>query len=201
MSIVRRRRTTESAFRELAGRLFEEAFTLPSLRRVSPQGKQVLPVNVYETDVDLMVVAPVPGIHPEDVEVTVRGDTLTIRSDMRGSLEETKNYLRHEWHYGPYTRVVTLPFPVDADKANARLGNGVLTLALPKAEKTKPKRIMLRRLSPTEGEYAHHGAAEFSPEEYESAAHGHAPSQKKAEKKKGTQHASTTKKRSPREAS
>ncbi|MCL5961475.1 MAG: Hsp20/alpha crystallin family protein [Chloroflexi bacterium] len=167
MSTVRRRHTRETTIRELAGRLFEEAFTLPSLRRVSPEGRQVLPVNMYETDVDLIIVAPMPGIHPEDVEVTIRGDTLTIRGAMRGSLEETKNYQRHEWHYGPYARIVTLPFLVNPDKANARLGNGVLTLALPKAEVAKTKTIKLQRLSPTEGELARHGAPEFAPEEHE----------------------------------
>lgn len=179
MSTIRRRRTRESSIRELAGRLLEEAFTLPSLRRISPQARQVVPVNMYETDVDLMIVAPMPGIHPEDVDVTVRGNTLTIRSRMRGSLEETKNYSRHEWHYGPYTRVVTLPFDVDADKANARLGNGVLTLALPKAESTRAKRIRLHRLSATEGESAHHGAPEFAPEEYEQTVHKHGINERK----------------------
>jgi HSP20 family protein len=147
--------------------MLEEAFSLPSLRRVSPKGRQVIPINMYETDEDLMIVAPMPGVHPDDIEITVRGGTLTIQSRMRGSLEETKDYLRHEWHYGPYVRVITLPFDVDANKANARFGNGVLTLALPKAESTRAKRIRLHRLGPTEGEYAHHGAAEFSPQAYE----------------------------------
>lgn len=171
MSMIGRRRARESTLRDLAGRFLEEAFSMPSLRRVSPSGRQVIPINMYETDVDLMIVAPMPGIHPEDIEVTVRGSTLTIRSEMRGSLEETKNYLRHEWHYGPYTRVVTLPFDVDPDKANARLGNGILTLALPKAESTRAKKIKLQRLGPTEGESAHHGAPEFSPEAYTHGEH------------------------------
>ncbi len=167
MKEVSRRRERDATFRELAGRLFEGALTLPSLRRVSPDGRQILPVNMYETDQDLMIVAPVPGVHPEDVEVTVRGNTLTIRTGNRGSLEETKNYVRHEWHYGPYARVVTLPFQVDPEKANARLGNGILTLAMPKSATSRTKTIRLQRIAPAEGESAGHGAVEFAPEEHQ----------------------------------
>jgi len=167
VSTIGRKRARETALRDLACRMLEEAFSLPSLRRVSPKGRQVIPINMYETDEDLMIVAPMPGVHPDDIEITVRGGTLTIQSRMRGSLEETKDYLRHEWHYGPYTRVITLPFDVDADKANARFGNGVLTLALPKAASTRAKRIRLHRLGPAEGESARHGAPEFSPQAYE----------------------------------
>lgn len=151
-------------------KFFEEAFTLPSLRRVTGEHAQVVPVNVYETDVDLMIVAAMPGLQPDDIEVNVGDNKLTIHGEMRGSMEETKNFLRREWHYGPYSRTIDLPFPVDAAKANAAYGGGVLTVTLPKAETTKSYKIKLQRIAPARGEAAGHGAAEFAPEKHKHAA-------------------------------
>lgn len=163
----RRKLSLPSELRKAGERIFEEAFTLPSLRRQTGEGGQVVPVNMYETEIDLMIVAAMPGLQPEDIEVDVLDNKLHIHSRMRGSLEETKNYLRHEWHYGPYSRVVDLPFPVDASKANAAYGGGVLTVTLPKAEMTKTFKIKLQRIAPARGETAQHGAAEFAPEKHE----------------------------------
>ncbi|MDA8188404.1 MAG: Hsp20/alpha crystallin family protein [Dehalococcoidales bacterium] len=168
MSETRRRQVHRPAdLREEMGKLFEEAFTLPSLRRVTADGEQVVPLNMYETDVDLMIVAAMPGLQPEDIDVEVADHKVNIRAQMRGSLEETKNYLRHEWHYGPYSRTLDLPFAVDAARANAAYGGGVLTVALPKANVTKTHRIKLQRIAPARGEAAHHGAAEFAPQKHE----------------------------------
>ncbi|MBI4318138.1 MAG: Hsp20/alpha crystallin family protein [Chloroflexi bacterium] len=149
---------------ETWGRETEESFTLPSLRRIIGDGFQAIPINLYETAVDLMVVAPMPGLHPDDIDILVADSTLTIKSGMRGTLEDTKNYLKHEWHYGPYLRTIKLPFPVDAKKANACYGNGLLTLTIPKSKTTRATRIKLERLGPARGEWAGHGAVEFAPE-------------------------------------
>lgn len=165
-SLHRRRIHIPPEMRSTGERLFEEAFTLPSLRRLTGSGLQVVPLNVYETDLDLIVVAAMPGLQPEDIEVDVTEDKLSIHSKMRGSLEETKNYLRHEWHYGPYSRTIDLPFAVDASKANAAYGGGVLTVTLPKTEATRSHKIKLQRIAPARGEAAHHGAAEFAPEKH-----------------------------------
>ena len=130
-------------------------------------GQQSLPVNMYETDVDLLIVAAMPGIRAEDIEITVTGQTLTIRSEMRGSMEETKDYLRREWYYGPYRRTLELPFPVDADKANANYGAGVLTLSLPKSGTSRSHRIVLTDTGLGKGEAEGHGGMEFSPDVHE----------------------------------
>lgn len=143
---------------------FEEAVTLPSFRQTTREGSQLVPVNIYETDVDLVIAAPMPGLRPEDIEVTVTDRLLTIRSGLRGTVEDNKDYIRHEWHYGPYSRTVDLPFPVDADKANATYGNGVLMLMIPKAKQTTGHRIKITETGPARGETAQHSVAEFSPE-------------------------------------
>lgn len=86
---------------------------------------QHVPVNVYETDQAIVVVAPLPGVMAEDVKVTIDGGTATITAAMRTAAE--KDYLLHEWHYGPYERKVDLPEGFGGG-ADASFANGQLAL-------------------------------------------------------------------------
>lgn len=88
---------------------------------------QHVPVNVYETDEALVVVAPLPGVMAGDVEVRVRPGTLTISAAMRTAAP--KDYLLHEWHYGPYRREVEIPDRYGGEVA-ASFGNGQLAVHL-----------------------------------------------------------------------
>ncbi len=117
----------------------------------TPEGEQILPINVYDVDHDLVVVVPMPGMEPENVHVTVAGKILTIRASLRGPGQFDRRYIRHEWTYGPYMRRIELPSPVDAERANASLGNGVLTLTLPKVAMAQTRRIELRKTGTAEG--------------------------------------------------
>ena len=84
---------------------------------------QSVPVNVYEADEAIVIVAPLPGVMADDVEVDVEGRSLTIRAAMRTAAP--KDYFLHEWHYGPYERAVELPDgfggPVEASFGNGQL--------------------------------------------------------------------------------
>ncbi|HSM38169.1 MAG TPA: Hsp20/alpha crystallin family protein [Candidatus Limnocylindrales bacterium] len=96
-----------------------------------------IPVNVYENERELLVVAPMPGVAAEDISVDVTSDDhLTLRAAMHGEGQERIEYLTREWSYGPYERTVSLPCSVDASRANLAFGNGVLTVSLPKAQHT-----------------------------------------------------------------
>jgi len=96
-----------------------------------------IPVNVYENERELMVVAPMPGVAAEDISVDVTPDgSLTLRARMHGEGQERIGYLLREWSYGPFERTIELPRNVDASRANLAFGNGVLTITLPKAERT-----------------------------------------------------------------
>ena len=86
-----------------------------------------VPVNVYEAGEALVVVAPLPGVQPEDVDVSVDGTELRIAAAMRSPA--AKDYLVHEWHYGPYERVVELPEGF-AGGGTATFGNGQLAIRL-----------------------------------------------------------------------
>jgi HSP20 family protein len=93
-----------------------------------------IPINLFENERELVVVAPVPGVAPEDVAVDVTdAGRLTIRVAQRGAGQERISYLLREWAYGPYERSIELPRQVDARRANLSFGNGVLTISLPKA--------------------------------------------------------------------
>ena len=97
-----------------------------------------VPVNVFENDRELMIVAPMPGVAPEDISIDVLDDgRLTVRSRMHGEGQERISYLRREWSYGPYERTIELPCAVDAKRANVSYGNGVLSITLPEGRRDK----------------------------------------------------------------
>ena len=90
-----------------------------------------VPVNVYEAGEALVVVAPLPGVMPEDVSITMDGNELRISAQMRSPA--AKDYLVHEWHYGPYERAVTLPEGFGGG-GTATFGNGQLAIRLVRGE-------------------------------------------------------------------
>jgi HSP20 family protein len=116
-----------------------------------------VPVNVFENDRELMVVAPMPGVAPEDISIDVLDDGhLTVRSRMHGEGQERIRYLSREWSYGPYERTIELPCAVDAKRANVSYGNGVLSVTLPKAGATSSGRVLVQRTGHTRGVAAGH---------------------------------------------
>jgi HSP20 family protein len=101
-----------------------------------------IPVDVIEHDHSFEVRAAVPGVKPEDVEVTVQGERVAIRAEVRADeLPPADNWLMREHRTGTLQRSINLPSPVVSDNAEARVENGVLTLRLPKAQGVLPRRI------------------------------------------------------------
>lgn len=114
---------------------------------------QEIPVKVYKTDDRLMVVAPMPGLEPENILIEVTDDGhLILDGEMRGILKDVKELLLDEWSVGFYHRELELPTPVDGASANVTYGNGVVTVALPISDRTVPTRLTLERVTPTHGE-------------------------------------------------
>jgi HSP20 family protein len=146
MSIVRWEPFSDlMSLREAMDRLFEESVVRPGNRFLAPFGPGDLAVDMYETDDDLVVTAALPGVKPEEVDITITGDTLSIKGETTSEIKvEKANYLRQERRYGAFARTVTLPVPVRADKAEAKFKDGVLTLSIPKAEEAKPKIVKVK---------------------------------------------------------
>ena len=130
--------------REAMDRLFEDSYT-PARRMNQEDGGQRrfrLPLDAYVTSEEIVIQANMPGVKPEDVEITLEGDTLTIRGTRPAPLENV-NYVLQERTHGEFQRTLTINVPVDADKAEAKFENGLLTLSIPKAEAVKPKTIQV----------------------------------------------------------
>jgi len=94
-----------------------------------------IPIDLIERDDSYEVRASVPGVKPDDVEVTVQGERVTIRAELRGEDENRgDNWLMREHRYGISQRTITLPSAVSSDNAEARIEHGVLALRLPKLQ-------------------------------------------------------------------
>ena len=128
--------------REAMDRLMEDGYSQRRQAAESRGRRLRLPIDAYVTPEDIVVVANMPGIKPEDVEIILEGDTLTIRSERPAPLENV-NYVLQERTYGSFQRTLNINVPVDADKAEAHFENGLLTLTIPKAEAARPKQIQV----------------------------------------------------------
>jgi HSP20 family protein len=136
------------SLREAMERLFEDSFVGAGAQRngnnnggSAPELR--LPIEAYVTENDIVVRAAVPGLAPDQVEITLEGDTLTLRGEFPRPLENV-NYIFAERPWGRFSRTLQLNVPVQADKAEATFENGLLTLSLPKAEAVRPKTIQIK---------------------------------------------------------
>ena len=102
------------------------------------------PVDIYETENELVVKADLPDLQEKDIDVRVAGNTLTIRGERKFEKDVNEdNYFRIERAYGSFTRSFTLPNTVSSENIRAEYRNGVLTLHMAKREESKPKQIKI----------------------------------------------------------
>jgi len=104
-----------------------------------------LTIDVYQTDNDIVIKSTIAGVKPEDLDVTINSDMVSIRGERRNEeMVREENYYYQECYWGGFSRSVILPVDVIADKAEASMKNGILTIRLPKADNTKTKKIQVR---------------------------------------------------------
>lgn len=134
-----------SRLRREMDRLWEDFFG-PRGRELRPWEEQWAPaMDVSETADQIVVKAEVPGIDPQNINITLTGDVLAIKGEKKSEREETKeSYHLVERSYGSFSRSLTLPAAVNADKIDAKYEKGVLTITCPKKEKVKPKAIEIK---------------------------------------------------------
>lgn len=135
--------------RDAMSQLFEESLVRRSPFGTWPLGRHedasTLAVDMYETESDVMVKASLPGLKPEEVDITITGNALEIHGETKEETEEKHgDYYYKERKYGAFQRSLTLPVEIKADEAEATFENGVLTLKLPKAEQAKAKQIKIQ---------------------------------------------------------
>lgn len=102
----------------------------------------VLPIDLFEQDGKLVVKAAVPGVSPEELDVQIEKNVLTIRGEHKSeaATEDTKIY-RREVAYGAFSRSIRLPENLQVDNVDATFSNGIVTISIPKAEEPKPATI------------------------------------------------------------
>ena len=102
-------------------------------------------VNIWTNQDGQVISAEMPGVHPEDIDIDVTGDALSISGVRRpDQVSREARYHRRERNYGSFSRTIQLPFMVDTKKVEASFKNGVLFVNLPRAEADKPRKIAVK---------------------------------------------------------
>jgi HSP20 family protein len=110
------------------------------------------PVDLSETEDEIVVKASLPGVKPEDIDISITDQVLTLKGESKEEHEEKQhNYYRRERRHGTFMRQFSLPSEVDSNRAEAQFEDGVLRLTLPKAEQAKPKTIKVQAKPVLEG--------------------------------------------------
>ena len=124
---------------DLFGRFFGES------NLVWPERTYWPAINIADHEDAVVVTAEVPGCKPDDIEISVHGNTMSISGEKKEKTEEKKkDYYHMESRYGNFRRELILPAEVDADKIDAKCEAGILTITLPKSEKAKSRKIKIQ---------------------------------------------------------
>ena len=133
-----------TTFRREMDRLWDRFFSeRPALDMLEKGWEPTM--DITETKSDLIVKAELPGIDPKEIDISLTGDTLTIKGEKQQEKEEKEeNYYRIERSYGIFSRTIKLPVSVQNDKIKASYQHGVLKITLPKSEEAKQKQIKIK---------------------------------------------------------
>ena len=147
------------SLRDTMDRLFDDRLYRPVTWR-SADGDSISPaMDVRQNADEIVVEASLPGLAPEVVDITITGQLLTIRGEVKASEHgEDEQYLYRERRFGSFQRQLQLPVRVEGDRADATFEHGVLTLRIPKADEVKPRQIQVKaapkRVGPSDGSSA-----------------------------------------------
>lgn len=146
------------SLRDAMDRVFGESMSNLPFRGLWPSlagngaGRMPLPLDVYATRDEVVIIASAPGLRADEIEISINQNTVTLSGAMPNvaSSEEAKEatWYLHELPHGAFQRSVTLPMDVDSARADATFENGVLRLRLPKAETARPRQIKVRAAQP-----------------------------------------------------
>jgi HSP20 family protein len=143
------------SLRQAMDRLFEDSFVNPRTWQFG-EG-QLVPVDVYATNDEVVVEAILPGVKPEEVDITMEGNALTLAGDTSATVPDREGLLLQEIRRGRFIRTLTLPEGLEPDKATATFEDGILTLRIPKAEQVRTRQI---KITTGDGQHARPSAVE-----------------------------------------
>jgi len=151
MTVIRRFNPLSEALtlHDAMNQLFAQSFVQPNWN-AGRSPSLVAPIDVFESEQTYHVHALLPGIQPEEIELTVQGNTLTFRGHLQPSVkpEQQVTWLAQEIGSGSFERSVTFPKPIDSEKIATQYTNGLLMMAVPIHESNRPKRISVTASEP-----------------------------------------------------
>jgi HSP20 family protein len=130
------------SLRQEMNRLIDESLGEGMVRGQSGVEVDML-LDVAESEQEYIIKASAPGVQPEDLEITISGNVVTIKGELKEEDQGGLAYLLRERHFGAFTRTISLPSPIAASDVQATMADGVLTLVLPKPEETRPRKIQV----------------------------------------------------------
>lgn len=138
------------SMRDAMNSLFDDSYALASNRSQAVS----MPLDISETNHGFTVEVAVPGVKPEDIDITLQDNVLTISGETRQASRtgEKANYHRVERRYGRFARSISLPTQIQSEAVQAHMENGILRIELPKAEAVKPRKINVSTNNSLEGE-------------------------------------------------
>jgi HSP20 family protein len=129
-----------TTLRDAMNQLLAESF----VRSRGWAGSSQIPLDLYETENEYVAKLEVPGLKPDNFEITMQQNVLLIKGHTQAEQQEGVRYHVQEQRFGDFNRTIQFPTPVDAEKIQASLADGILTIHVPKAEAAKPKRITIK---------------------------------------------------------
>ena len=132
-------------FRNAMDRVFDERFR-PAIGAANGEdlGRSALSMDVTETNDEFIVTAAIPGVAPDDVNIEIEDDVLTISGEFQEKQKsEGEQYIRQELRNGSFQRALRLPPTIDADKADAQFEHGMLKLVLPKKPEARSRTLKI----------------------------------------------------------
>ena len=133
------------SIRSTVNNMIEDSMLWPQDLRALYEGTDIIPVDMYEDGNNLVVKATLPGVKPENLDIEVRDNVLTISGEAKEENErKEKDYHLRERSCGRFQRSIYLPEEVKTEKADADFHDGILTLTLPKAEASRRKKILVK---------------------------------------------------------
>src|SRR5215469_13961314 len=127
------------SLREAMDRLFEDSFISP--RNIAQWGGRGAAANLFETPEGFILQVPMPGVNPDEVEITAQQDTLTLKWQTKLNVPQNATVHWNSFSTGQFQQSFTLPAPINSERAEADYTNGVLTLNLPRAEHVKARTV------------------------------------------------------------
>jgi HSP20 family protein len=146
--MIYRRYTVPNVWEEMERMQREMGKMMNTFSFERSQNAGVFPtINAWTSEDEEIVTAEIPGVEPEDIDLSIVNDVLTISGERQpNTLDSEKRYHRRERTCGKFSRSIQLAFPVDTNKVSAGYENGVLKVTLPRAEADKPRKIAVKTL-------------------------------------------------------